>query len=591
MAVTLGFGQDDRNINRPNTNTHFAVPTFSSLREWEARKQALREQILLSAGLAPMPAKTPLNAQIFGRLDRDGYSIEKVLIETLPGYYLGGNLYRPESSNGKHPGILIAHGHWEYGRLENQELNSTPKQGITMAQQGYVVFAYDMAGYNDTIQTPHEFGGQREQLWSFGPFGLQLWNSIRALDFLLSLDGVDADRVGITGASGGGTQTMMLTAVDDRIRFSAPVNMVSAIMQGGCICENAPFLRRGTNNVEIAAMAAPRPMILISGPQDWTKNVAQEEYPAIRKLYELYGKPGNVANAVVNAPHNYNRESREHVYKFLGQHVLGVEDAASLREKDEIQIERLQDMLALQNRTLPAGALDFAGVFQAWRTSAQASTAEIRDTQALQNRLAMTLGAEWPESVDAQKSGEQLILSRKGRNDRVSATWFPGKGRAVLLLHPDGIEAAQRTEQFQNLRRQRRPVLLIDAYQTGQAVAIVDRSPAFWLTFNMSDDAARVQDVLTGLAYLRSKTDLPVELIGLDKSAIWALFAAAVTPGDLVFSPQLGSFSGKDEDFIRDFFVPGIQKAGGVDAALRILKSRTPQQARVSPRSSVGIRN
>ena len=97
-------------------------------------------------------------------------------------------------------------------------------------------------------------------------------------------------------------------------------------------------------------MAAPRPMIIISGTQDWTKNVAHEEYPAIRKLYELYGKPDNVANAVVNAPHNYNRVSREHVYEFLGQHVLGVHDPTALREKDEIQVERLQDMLALQNR-------------------------------------------------------------------------------------------------------------------------------------------------------------------------------------------------------------------------------------------------
>jgi hypothetical protein len=279
LVLIPAGAQDERNNNLPNTDTHFAAPYYRSLTEWQARRRMLRDQILASAGLTPMPKKTPLRPQIFGRLDRDGYSIEKVFLETLPGYYLGGNLFLPRGSSGKLPGILIAHGHWEYGRLENQPLNSTPKQGITMARQGYVVFAYDMVGYNDTIQTTHEFGGLREQLWSFGPLSLQLWNSIRALDFLLSLDDVDPERVGITGASGGGTQTLLLTAVDDRIRFSAPVNMVSAIMQGGCVCENAPGLRRGTNNVEIAALAAPRPMILISGPQDWTKNVAHEEYP------------------------------------------------------------------------------------------------------------------------------------------------------------------------------------------------------------------------------------------------------------------------------------------------------------------------
>jgi len=601
VAVTVGLAQDERNTNRVNTDTHFAAPTFRSLGEWEMRKKALREQILLSAGLTPMPAKSPLHAQVFGRSDRDGYSIEKVLLETLPGYYLGGNLYRPAASKGKHPGILIAHGHWEYGRLENQELNSTPKQGITMARQGYVVFAYDMTGYNDTVQTPHEFGGGREQLWSFGPLALQLWNSIRALDFLLSQEDIDADRVGITGASGGGTQTLLLTAVDDRIRFSAPVNMVSAIMQGGCVCENAPFLRRGTNNVEIAAMAAPRPMILISGPQDWTKNVAQEEYPAIRKLYEFYGKSENVSNSVVNAPHNYNRESREHVYRFLGRHVLGVDDVNSLREKDEIEVEKLQDMLVLHDRTLPAGALDYAGLFEAWRTWSQAAAAEEHDPQVLRHRLSLTLGAEWPEEVQSeeiqseevqvQPNGQELILSRKGRHDRIPAAWFPGHGRAVLLLYPEASEAARQTGQFQTLRKEGRPVLVIDAYQTGRAVEPVDRSLPHWLAFNASDDAARVQDVLTALAYLRKKAGAPVELLGLKKSAVWALFAAALAPADLVFSPQLGTFSGKDEDFIRDFFAPGIQKAGGVESALRILNGRTPRQSTESPDLRVGIRN
>ena len=585
--VPLSIGApDDRNTNVPDTDTHFALPQYSSLTEWEAHRQLLRDQILMSAGLMPMPAKTPLDPQVFGRLDKEGYSIEKVFLETLPGFYLGGNLYRPRGKSGKFPGILIAHGHWEYGRLENQSLNSTPKQGITMARQGYVVFAYDMVGYNDTIQTPHEFGGAREQLWSFGPLSLQLWNSIRALDFLLSVDGVDPARVGITGASGGGTQTMLLTAVDDRIRFAAPVNMVSAIMQGGCVCENAPGLRRRTNNVEIAAMAAPRPMILISGPQDWTKNVAQEEYPAIRQIYQLYGQPDNVANAVVNAPHNYNQESREHVYQFLGRHVLAMNDLSSLREK-EVNVERLQDMLVLQGRTLPAGALGYPALFASWRDWSQRSAAAEKDPAVLQKRLALTLGAEWPQEVDAAPvSAGVLLLTRKGKHDHVPAVWFPGQGRAVLLLHPGGSQQAQSTEAFQALRKNGRPVLLIDAFQTGRAVAPRKRSATHFLSFNETDDAARVQDVLTALVYLHSQAKAPVELIGLEKSSVWALFAAALAPQDLVFTPNITPFASKDEDFMRDFFVPGIQKVGGTDTAMRVIRSRrasTTQQIKQKP--------
>jgi hypothetical protein len=276
--------EDARNTNITTTTTHMPLPEFSSLQAWERRKAFLRNQILVSAGLLPMPEKTPLHAQVFGKIEERDYTIEKVLIETLPGFYLGGNLYRPRNGRAKHPGLLNPHGHWDYGRLENQPLYSGPSLGISLARQGYVVFAYDMVGYTDTIQLPHRFGSPEQRLWSFGPLGLQLWNSIRALDFLASLEDVDANRLGITGASGGATQAFLLTAIDDRIQFASPVNMVSAIMQGGDLCENAPGLRLNTSNVEIAALFAPKPMLLVSATGDWTRNVPKEEYPAIKRI-------------------------------------------------------------------------------------------------------------------------------------------------------------------------------------------------------------------------------------------------------------------------------------------------------------------
>src|SRR5215469_10361652 len=198
--------QDARNTQIITTDTHLPLPEFTSLNTWEARKASLRNQVLVAAGLSPMPEKCPLNPQIFGRIEEKDYTIEKVLLETLPGFYLGGNLYRPRNNRPKHPGVLNPQGHWPYGRLENQPLYSGPSLGISLARQGYVVFAYDMVGYNDTIQVPHRFGSAEQRLWSFGPLGLQLWDSIRALDFLSSLDDVDSGGIGVTGASGGGTQ-------------------------------------------------------------------------------------------------------------------------------------------------------------------------------------------------------------------------------------------------------------------------------------------------------------------------------------------------------------------------------------------------
>ena len=286
--------EDSRNTRIGTVDTHVALPVFTSLAAWEQRKAFLRKQILVSTGLSPMPEKTPLHAQVFGKLEEKDYSIEKVLIETLPGFYLGGNLYRPRDGKAKHPGVLNPQGHWPYGRLENQPLYSGPSLGISLARQGYVVFAYDMVGYTDTIQVPHRFGTAEQRLWSFGPLGLQLWDSIRSLDFLASLEDVDASQMGVTGASGGGTQTFLLTAVDDRVQFASPVNMVSAMMQGGDLCENSPGLRLNTSNVEIAAMFAPKPMLVVSATGDLTHNVPKEEYPAIRKIYDLYGKADQV---------------------------------------------------------------------------------------------------------------------------------------------------------------------------------------------------------------------------------------------------------------------------------------------------------
>jgi len=377
--------QDARNLDLPHTDTHFQMPVYRTRAEWEARAAHLRKQILSAAGLLPMPEKTPLNPQIFGRMENQDYSIEKVLLETLPGYYLGGNLYRPVGRQGKFPGVASPHGHWSYGRVEHQPLASIPARCINLARQGYVVLAYDMVGYNDTVQTPHVFGGVREQLWSFGPLGLQLWNSIRVVDFLESLPDVEARRIAATGASGGGTQTFLLTAVDDRVKYSAPVNMISAIMQGGSPCENAPNLRVGAHNMEFGALMAPRPLLLISATGDWTRNTPLEEFPAIRAIYDLYGQAENVQSIQIDAPHNYNQQSREAMYRFFGKHALDQRDESRFEEKP-IRVEKLQDMLALHGRRLPDNAKTYAELVEHWIASARRQNEAAADQRVLDRR-------------------------------------------------------------------------------------------------------------------------------------------------------------------------------------------------------------
>jgi dienelactone hydrolase len=556
--------QDSRNLNPPNTDTHFAPIVHTSLAEWETRKQHLRRQILSAAGLMPMFSKGNLHPQIFGRIERGDYSIEKVLLETLPGYYVGGNLYRPlkAAPAGGFPAVLSPHGHWNYGRLEHSNITSIPARCINLARQGYVVFAWDMVGYDDTIQTPHDFGDKPvEQLWGFGPYGLQLWNSIRALDFVESLPGVDRRRIGVTGASGGATQTMGIDAVDDRIQFSAPANMVSFIMQGGSLCENAPNLRLGTNNVEIAAMMAPKPMLMTAATEDWTRHMMQEEFPAVRAIYQLYGKPENVEALLLDAPHNYNQQNREAMYAFFGKHVLGIPDASKLREKS-VHLEKLEDMLALHNRTLPANAVTFEQLFAEWVRMSREQTGNERE------RLTYALAAEWPKEVLSEGQGEHIVLGRARKGDRIAAIFIKGKNPPALVVHPEGAEAARKSPEVAKLIQEGRSVLMIDAFQTGSAVAPRKRDVKMFLTFNKSDDAERVQDILTALAWLKTPQK---ELVGLGKAAVWCTFAAAVDPEPVAIRADLGSFTGTDEQFIKDFFVPDIQRAGGLKAALSLL--------------------
>jgi dienelactone hydrolase len=564
-ALAQSPGGDRRNAYVPNTNTHFSAPPDRTLAEWESWSESLREQVRFASGVLPEFEKTALNPQIWGELDRDDYTVFKVLLETMPGYYLGGNLYRPKGE-GPFPAVAKPHGHWTYGRLENQPLNSTQTLSVNLAKRGLVVFAYDMVGYNDTQQTPHRFSDKAQMLWNFGPLELQTWNSIRVVDFLESLDYVDRSRMAVTGASGGGTQTFVLAALDDRIAAAAPVNMVSAIMQGGCVCENAPGMRVGTFNVEISALMAPRPQLIVAATGDWTKNVPREEFPAVRKIYELYGQADNVEAVQFDAPHNYNQDSREAVYRFLVKRLLAQNEDPG--EKDA-QIEQPRDLLALYGRAEPANALDYPGVFRAWQDASRHQLAKAT-AEEKRHLLEVSLKADWPDSVHHDLAGDRITLTRDESGEQVPGRWTPGEGRALLVVHPSGADAALADAAARQARAAGRPVLAIDAFQTGSAVADRDRSHQHFLTFNLSDDAARVQDVLTAIVFLEEQGAGPVEVTGLEDAAVWTLFAAALAPVDLKLNADLGSFDGSDQSFVEGFLVPGIQRAGGLAAALQL---------------------
>jgi len=596
--------QDRRLTAVRHTDSFFSFPVYQSKRDWEDRAKELRRQILVAAGLWPLPEKCPLNAQVFGRIERGGYSVEKVYFESYPGFYVTGNLYRPAGRTGPFPAIACPHGHWGRGRLENTDQGSVPGRCTNFARQGSVVFSYDMVGYNDSKQVDHRFVGTRETLWGIHPLGLQLWNSIRVLDFLSSLPDVDPGRLGCTGASGGGTQTFLLAAVDDRVKVAAPVNMISAHFQGGCLCENAPGLRFGTYNVEFGAMMAPRPLLLVSATGDWTDETPRVEYPAIRSVYELFGAEDKVHYVQIDAGHNYNEASREAVYAWFGRWLLQDAETEGFNE-EAFKVEEDEDLLVFAGRELPHGALTYEELvnqiisedrqlLEARRPKGRAGLAQFRDlfVPALED----VLGVEVPEPNDiaVERTGrtkrssfwvERLLVGRRCYGDQIPAVMFlpVTSGQtfpATLIVHAEGkaalidMERGEPGRMVAGLLERGHAVMTIDPFLIGEYNSPFERARRerkgnYFTTFNPTDDALRVQDVLTSIVYLQDRWDVrSINVVGLGDAGIWCLLAAGVKKELGRVAADLAGFDPANEDqWQQRAFVPGIRRLGGLRTA------------------------
>lgn len=287
---------------------------WNSLVTWESHADKIRQGIIDGLKINQMPkAGDHINLIITKTHQENGYIVENVAFESFPGFYVTGNIYKPSNPARKNAAILCPHGHWANRRLSAE----VQARCASFARMGAIVFVYDMVGYTDSRQVTHDI-----------PIALllQTWNSKRVLDYLLSREDVDPQRTAITGASGGGTQSIVLTAIDDRIKVSVPVVMVSAHFFGGCICESGMPIHKSknhqTNNAEIAALCAPRPMLLISDGTDWTRNTPVIEYPYIQKVYSLYNAEHKVENDHFPAEiHDYGYNKRSAVYPFLAHHL------------------------------------------------------------------------------------------------------------------------------------------------------------------------------------------------------------------------------------------------------------------------------
>jgi hypothetical protein len=513
-------------------NDRFAVPPYS-VPEWEQRAAYLREHVLASAGLLPRPEKTPLRPQVFAEQKHDDYSVAKVYFESLPGFFVTGNLYTP-AGRGPFPAVLLPHGHWTYGRLENTEISSIPGSAISLARQGFVAFTYDMVGYDDSRQVTHAFGGRRESLWGLSLAGLQLWNGIRSLDFLQSLPEVDPERIGCAGASGGGTQTFLLAAVDERVKVAVPVNMISLHMQGGCLCENPPGLRLDTNNVELAATIAPRPLLMISATGDWTAETPRVEYPEMRRLYGLRGAEDRLHSVQVDAVHNYNRATREALYAWMARWLQGGAAAARVEEKP-FHPEPLPALLVFHQRPLPDGAVTAEQLTAGWIAAARGQWSRA-DPQTLRSTLLHAL-APAIQPQPARGGSRKTVLLASENPDLPRALAHAGFAVRPVSFTPLDAEAAAKIEHFE--------------------------------TYNRTPASQRVADIALALR------ETPHAILVADGDAApAAVLALALAPVDRAVL-DVGQFdTSSDAAYLDRLYIPGIRRAGDLQTAVSMATGR-----------------
>ncbi|MFM7056665.1 MAG: alpha/beta hydrolase family protein [Planctomycetota bacterium] len=635
-------------------NGYFPFTPSATSAEWAARRDAVIRQIKVALGLWPMPERPPIQAVVHGRVEREDYTVDRVYFESSPGLLVTGSLYLPKaasaSPDGTRPTILCPHGHWASGRFHDHgdgELKNQLQSGgetdpvggrhplqarcVQLARMGCMVFLYDMLGYADgsslTQQLAHGFAKQRPELsrpdhWGLfsaqselrclNAMGLQTWNSIRALDWITSRPDCDRARIGCTGASGGGTQTFILTALDDRVAAAFPAVMVSTAMQGGCTCENASYLRVNTGNIEFAALAAPRP-IAMTGADDWTVEIESKGFPELKRHYALLGAPDNVHAKYMKFPHNYNLPSRLMMYDFFNR-TLNLKVAA-IAERPYVPLTQQEATVFGDGHPAPdrseaaevalLRSLDAASQKQiaALTPNAPASLDEFR--RVIGGALDVMIGRGLPPagSTRFEKQDQSVAAGVTRFTGRLqlaahaeelpclwllpdawnqqAVLWIDGFGKSTLS-GPDGTPIPP----VASLLKAGFAVGSIDLLLTGEFTADgqpVKESPrvnnprefaGYTFGYNHPLFAQRVHDILTLLSstVFHERQPRKVHLVGLNGAAPHAIAAAAIA------GKQLASLAVDTHGFrfaaiteIRDpNLLPGAVKYGDLPALLAL---------------------
>jgi dienelactone hydrolase len=538
----------------------------ATLAEWATRKKRLREAI--SASMGPTPDKPcELSPKVVGTLKRAGYRIEKLLFQSRPDVWVTGSLYVPDGLAGKAPAVLAVHGHWAFARRDPV----VQARCLGLVKLGFVVLAVDAfsAGERHPTVAKGSYHGALlgGTLWPAGLtlLGVQVYDNRRAVDYLLTRPEVDGTKLGVTGASGGGNQSMYAGAMDERFAAVVPVCSVGRyqayLKAACCVCEVLPGALKFTEEGDVLGLVAPRALMVINATKDafqFSVGEAKKSLARAKDIYSLHDAEKKLSHAVFESPHDYNQAMREAMYGWMTRWLKGEGDGKPIPEPKH-EIETVEDLAVYPEGKRPAGymfAPDLAAR-EAKRllTGGSPDHKEAWDARAvvMRARLEEVLGGLPKITTPEGKTGKAehgedgvtttpLTLTVEPGLDLAATIRFrPARARiaACLLLHHEGAAAALKHPVAKRLEAKGWAVYAPDLRATGDAKPARDgiagapdhnsAEHALWVGRPLLGQWAA--DVRALLDYMGTRPGLDarrLSIVGINQAGVVAAVAGAI---------------------------------------------------------------
>ena len=513
--------------------TDNATRELQSKSSWESVRAQRLEEMRDMLGLLPWPERTPLNLQVTGVLDKGSYTIEKIAFESMPKIYVTGNLYVPKQRQGRVPAIVYVCGH-AYSPHGDKAMYQ--RHGISFAKNGYVAFILDSIQIAETFALHHGVHSQGMYDWysrGYTPAGVEVWNAMRAIDYLQTRPEVDPERIGMTGRSGGAAMSWFTAAVDPRVKVVAPVmgistyaaNVAENTQKGHCDCM-FPINSELHDMLHQGALIAPRPLLMMHGKKDALFPVAgYEEFERkVGDLYASYGARERFGNIVVDTGHQDSDYLRAQAIRWFDKHLLGT----SNRKLDMDYSNAPPEQLAVFGGKPPADAQNFR-VHETFTT--RPPSPKFASTSAWERRRAELLPAirtlfhppeeTFPVRIEVQKPKE-----------------VTGKVAAVVYVASDGEDDARVAYALSPVRR-RGDAVRVTVWPRG--VGEVPWPGTTWVHMlrnamhtGQTVDSMRLQDVLAAVRAVRALPEVDparITVMGRGISGALALYAAILDEG------------------------------------------------------------